>query len=85
MTFNILNIMTEFSTIDIYGNPQTFQYVMDFNKLDNEVSFRVFSIPANEMRWFSYRTVVAFLGESSGFRLSLPHYLDSRLYGTPVF
>jgi hypothetical protein len=55
LTFNILNIMTEFSTIDIYGNPQTFQYVMDFNKLDNEVSFRVFSIPANEMRWFSYR------------------------------
>jgi hypothetical protein len=47
--------MTEFSTIDIKGNPQTFQYLIDFNELDNEVTFRVFSIPANEMRWFSYR------------------------------
>jgi hypothetical protein len=47
--------MTKFSTIDINGNSQTFQYLIDFNKLDNEVTFRVFSIPADEMRWFSYR------------------------------
>lgn len=47
--------MTEFSTIDIYGNTQRFQYLIEFSELDNEVTFRVFTIPANELRWFSYR------------------------------
>jgi hypothetical protein len=47
--------MKEFSTIDIFGNPQIFQYLFDYNELDNEVTFKVFSIPVNEMCWFSYR------------------------------
>ncbi len=47
--------MKEFSTIDINGNTQRFQYLIEFSELDNEVTFRVFTIPANEMCWFSYR------------------------------
>jgi hypothetical protein len=50
--------MKKFSTIDINGNSHTFQYLTDFNDLDDEVTFRVFSIPANEMRFFSYRVKI---------------------------
>ena len=50
--------MTEFSTIDINGNTCQFQYLMEINDLDNEVTFRVFSIPSDELRWFSYRVKI---------------------------
>jgi len=50
--------MTEFETVDINGNTCQFQYLKEINDLDNEVTFRVYSIPINEMKWFSYRVKV---------------------------
>ncbi len=50
--------MVEFDTIDINGTINKFQY--SFEKGDeilnpNDVTFKVYSIPKNELRWFSYR------------------------------
>lgn len=50
--------MTEFETLDIKGDSCQFQYVKEINDLDDEVTFKVFSIPLNEMRWFSYRVKI---------------------------
>ncbi|PIY12264.1 MAG: hypothetical protein COZ18_02455 [Flexibacter sp. CG_4_10_14_3_um_filter_32_15] len=50
--------MTEFETVDIDDNICQFQYVKELNDLDNEVTFKVYSIPLNEMRWFSYRVKI---------------------------
>ena len=47
--------MTEFLTSDIDGNICQFQYSIEIKETDNEVVFKVHSIPQNEMRWFSYR------------------------------
>jgi hypothetical protein len=50
--------MTEFETLDIKGDTCQFQYVKEINDLDDEVTFKVFSIPSNEMSWFSYRVKI---------------------------
>ena len=75
--------MKEFSTIDIKGNPQTFQYLIDFNELDNEVTFRVFSIPANEMRWFSYRLKLLSKVIAKSERMSNNNCLEFAKMGIP--
>lgn len=49
--------MVEFETIDIDGVVNKFQY--SFEKGDelnpDEVVFKVYSIPSNKLRWFSFR------------------------------
>ena len=49
--------MEELNTIDINGNKCRFQYVTEYGDILNpdEVIFKVFSIPQDPMRWFSYR------------------------------
>ncbi|WP_298543642.1 hypothetical protein [uncultured Aquimarina sp.] len=49
--------MEELNTIDIEGNECRFQYVIEYGDVLNphEVTFKVFSIPQDPMRWFSYR------------------------------
>ncbi|GHN02083.1 hypothetical protein WSM22_35720 [Cytophagales bacterium WSM2-2] len=48
--------MQSFQTTDIGGNQCTFQYEVVIDEFDsNEITFRVFSMKIDPMRWFSYR------------------------------
>lgn len=47
--------MIEFETIDINGIECRFQYIMEMSN-DNEYAFfKVYEIPKNEMKWFTYK------------------------------
>jgi hypothetical protein len=48
--------MEQFETIDVDNNICQFQYSVEYSDKSNpsEVYFRVFSIPENPLRWFSY-------------------------------
>lgn len=51
--------MNEFSTVDINGNICCFQYSQEVVELsDDEVLFKVYSIPKDEIRWFSYKAKI---------------------------
>lgn len=52
--------MEELVTIDIEGNECRFQYMVEYGDVlnPNEVIFKVFSIPEDQMRWFSYRLII---------------------------
>lgn len=52
--------MEELITIDIDGNECRFQYLVECGDIlsPNEVIFKVFSIPEDPMRWFSYRLII---------------------------
>ena len=48
--------MIEISTVDIDGHFSRFQYSQKTVELsDDEVIFKVYSIPQDEIRWFSYK------------------------------
>ena len=49
--------MEELITIDLEGNECRFQYMIEHGDelSPDEVTFKVFSIPEDQMRWFSYR------------------------------
>ena len=51
------NLMKEFETIDIENNVCLFQYTIEYGDELNseEITFRIYSIPANPTRWFSYK------------------------------
>ena len=48
--------MEQFETIDIDSNTRQFQYIIEYGDelSPNKVYFKVFSIPKNPLRWFSY-------------------------------
>lgn len=50
--------MTEFSTTDIDENICHYQYLFETIEYSNEILFKVFSLPLDEMRWFSYRVKI---------------------------
>lgn len=47
--------MTIFETIDIDGNIRQYQYSFEEIENSDDVLFKVFSSPLDEIRWFSYR------------------------------
>ncbi len=45
--------MPEFETTDISGEICRFQYIIE-NSNDGKILFKIYSIPKNEMRWFTH-------------------------------
>ena len=50
--------MTEFETTDINGVVCRFQYSFENGNDDGEIIFKIYTIPYNEMRWFSYKVKI---------------------------
>jgi len=53
--------MLEFEIIDIINKICRFQYTVEYGDdllKPDEITFKVFSIPENEIRWFSYRLTI---------------------------
>jgi len=46
--------MTEFETVDIDGVICKFQYKIEISDDKEKIHFKVYSIPENEMSWFTY-------------------------------
>jgi len=47
--------MIEFETIDIEGEICNFQYISETSDDGEYVFFKIYSIPKDEMRWFTYK------------------------------
>jgi hypothetical protein len=75
--------MTEFETVDIDDNICQFQYVKEINDLDNEVTFKVYSIPINEIRWFSYRVKIINENLVKSEHLSINNHTEFSKKGIP--
>jgi len=54
--------VTEFETTDIKGVVCRFQYSFENGYDDSEIIFKIYAIPFNEMRWFSYKVKVIHQG-----------------------
>jgi hypothetical protein len=50
--------MTIFETFDIDGEIRQYQYSFEHIEYSDDVLFKVFSIPLDEIRWFSYRVKI---------------------------
>jgi hypothetical protein len=64
--------MVEFETTDIDGNVCHFQYEVEYGDIlhENEVIFKVYEVPANEMEWFSYTLEIQDENTAKGINLS---------------
>lgn len=77
--------MEELTTIDLDGNECRFQYMVEYGDELNpdEVTFKVFSIPEDTMRWFSYRLKIIDDQTAKGDMMTINSCLEFAKKGIP--
>ncbi len=75
--------MTPFETIDIDGNIRQYQYSFEHIEYSDDILFKVFSIPSDEMRWFSYKVRVLNSNLAKGELLSINGNTEFSKKGIP--
>jgi hypothetical protein len=77
--------MEELITIDINRNECRFQYTFEFGDelSPDKVTFRVFSIPLDEMRWFSYDVKILDEQTAKGEMMTINQNIEFAKKGIP--
>jgi hypothetical protein len=77
--------MEEFITNDIDGNECRFQFEVEYGDElnEDEVTFKVFSIPPNLMRWFSYRLKLIDSNTAKGEMMTINSCVEFSKKGIP--
>jgi hypothetical protein len=77
--------MEEFETIDIENNICRFQYIVEYGDITDpdKVCFKVYSIPENTWRWFSYTFRMIGHEVAKGEMMTYNGYLEFSKKGIP--